>query len=159
MANVLSRRALPRTTCVYHCGQTLRYGPIATGSLQIYKYHNELSRSQDNSVSIVTRRRVARQGVRFLAGAGIFFSSLPALLPNQSLIQLVTDALSQGLKRPGREAHHIPPSIAEVKNTWSYTSTPPHTFMASYLVNYKAKAYLLEGDYHIILDLQKCFQN
>jgi len=26
---------------------------------------------------------------------------------------------------PRREADHSPPSIAEVKNAWSYTSTPP----------------------------------
>jgi hypothetical protein len=30
-----------------------------------------------------------------------------------------------GGKRPGREADHSPPSSAEVKNVWSYTSTPP----------------------------------
>jgi hypothetical protein len=29
-----------------------------------------------------------------------------------------------GVKRPGRVADHSPPSSAEVKNTWSYTSTP-----------------------------------
>jgi hypothetical protein len=29
-----------------------------------------------------------------------------------------------GVKMPGREADH-PPSKAEVKNAWSYTSTPP----------------------------------
>jgi hypothetical protein len=27
------------------------------------------------------------------------------------------------IKRPGREADHSPPSSAEVKNVWSYTST------------------------------------
>jgi hypothetical protein len=31
-----------------------------------------------------------------------------------------------GLKRPGRETDHLPPSSAEVKNTWIYTTTP-HT--------------------------------
>jgi len=31
-------------------------------------------------------------------------------------------ALSLGVKRPGREADHSPPSSAEVKNAWSYTS-------------------------------------
>jgi hypothetical protein len=31
----------------------------------------------------------------------------------------------RGVKRPGREADHTPPSSAEVKNVWSYTSTPP----------------------------------
>jgi hypothetical protein len=30
----------------------------------------------------------------------------------------------QGLY-PGREADHSPPSSAEIKNAWSYTSTPP----------------------------------
>jgi hypothetical protein len=36
-----------------------------------------------------------------------------------------TGALFLGVKRPGREADHSPPSSAEVKNGWSYTSTPP----------------------------------
>jgi hypothetical protein len=36
-----------------------------------------------------------------------------------------TRALSLRVKRPGREAGHSPPSSAEVKNAWSYTSTPP----------------------------------
>jgi hypothetical protein len=30
---------------------------------------------------------------------------------------------------PGHEADHSPSSSAEVKNAWSYTSTPPYTFM------------------------------
>jgi hypothetical protein len=30
-----------------------------------------------------------------------------------------------GVKRPGREADHSPPSSAEVKYAWRYTSTPP----------------------------------
>jgi hypothetical protein len=34
---------------------------------------------------------------------------------------------------PGREADHSPPSSAEVKNAWSYTSTPQYVFMALYL--------------------------
>lgn len=33
--------------------------------------------------------------------------------------------LPSGTKRPGREDSHLHPSIAEVKNTWSYTPTPP----------------------------------
>jgi hypothetical protein len=31
---------------------------------------------------------------------------------------------SLGVMQPGREANHSPPSSAEVKNAWSYTSTP-----------------------------------
>jgi hypothetical protein len=44
-------------------------------------------------------------------------------------IQWVLEALSQEIKRPGREADHSPPTSAKVK-TWVYTSTPPYIFMA-----------------------------
>jgi hypothetical protein len=48
---------------------------------------------------------------------------------------MVNGALSLGIKRPGLEADHSPPSIAEVKNAWSYTSTPQYVFMSWCLVN------------------------
>jgi hypothetical protein len=38
--------------------------------------------------------------------------------------------------RPGGEADHSPPSSAEVKNAWSYTSTPQYVFMAWCLVKH-----------------------
>jgi hypothetical protein len=41
-----------------------------------------------------------------------------------------TGASSLGVKRPGREADHSPPTGAEAKKTWVYTSTPPYTLMA-----------------------------
>jgi len=44
-------------------------------------------------------------------------------------IQWVPGAISQGVKRSEREADHPPPSSAEVKNAWSYTSAVPHVFM------------------------------
>lgn len=34
-----------------------------------------------------------------------------------------------GGERPGHEADHSPSSWAEVKNRWSYNSTPPYAFM------------------------------
>ena len=34
-----------------------------------------------------------------------------------------------GVQKPGREFDHSPPSTAKVKNEWSYTFTPPYTFM------------------------------
>jgi hypothetical protein len=40
----------------------------------------------------------------------------PAVGPTQSPIQWVPGALSWGVKWPGREADHSPPSSAEVKN-------------------------------------------
>jgi hypothetical protein len=41
------------------------------------------------------------------------------------------------VKLPGREAGHSPPSSAEVKNAWSYTSTPQYVFMAWCLVKHR----------------------
>jgi hypothetical protein len=35
-----------------------------------------------------------------------------------------------GVMRPGREADHSPPTSAEVKKMWIYTSTPSYAFMA-----------------------------
>jgi hypothetical protein len=52
-------------------------------------------------------------------------ASRTALWPTQPPIQWVSGAISLGIKRPGREADHLPPSSAEVNNTWSYTSTNP----------------------------------
>jgi hypothetical protein len=56
--------------------------------------------------------------------------SRPALGPTQPRIQRVPVALSPRLKWPEREADHSPPSSADIKNAWSYTSTPPHVFTA-----------------------------
>jgi hypothetical protein len=53
-----------------------------------------------------------------------FFSS-PPLGPTQPPIQWVAGAPSLEVKWPGHEAGHSPQSSAEVKNAWSYTSTPP----------------------------------
>jgi hypothetical protein len=57
-------------------------------------------------------------------------SSRPALRFTQPPIQRVPPATSPGVKRPGREADHSPPTSAEVKKMWIYTSTPPYVFMA-----------------------------
>jgi hypothetical protein len=50
-------------------------------------------------------------------GLGILFTtaSKPALDLTQPPIQWTAGALSVGVKRPGREADHSPPSSAEVK--------------------------------------------
>jgi hypothetical protein len=57
--------------------------------------------------------------------------SRPALGSTQPPIQWVPGALSggDGVKRPGREADHTPPSSTEVKKMWIYISTPPYAFM------------------------------
>jgi hypothetical protein len=35
----------------------------------------------------------------------------------------------------GREANHSPPTSSEIKNVWSYSTTPPPTFIAWYVVS------------------------
>jgi hypothetical protein len=73
-------------------------------------------------------------------GLGIFLFatvSRTALGPTQPPTQWVPGALSLGIKRSGREADHSPQSSAEVKNGWSYTSTPQYVFMAWCLVKHR----------------------
>jgi hypothetical protein len=70
-------------------------------------------------------------------GLGIFFFttvSRPVLGPTQPPIQWVPGALFLGVKWPGREADQSSTSSVEVKNTWSFTSTPQYVFRAWYLV-------------------------
>jgi hypothetical protein len=49
----------------------------------------------------------------------------PAREPTQPPSQWVP-----AVKRQGREPDHSPPTRADVKKTWPYTSTPPYAFMA-----------------------------
>jgi hypothetical protein len=53
----------------------------------------------------------------------------PVLGPTQPPMQWVPGPLSPTIKRPGREDDHSPPTSAEVKNKWIYTSTPLYVFM------------------------------
>jgi hypothetical protein len=45
----------------------------------------------------------------------------------QPPIQWISKVLPPGIKRPRPEADNSPPSSVEVKNTWSYTSTPQYS--------------------------------
>jgi hypothetical protein len=42
-----------------------------------------------------------------------------------------------GVKLPGREADHTPPFSAEVKNAFSYTSTPQYFFVTWCVTKHK----------------------
>jgi hypothetical protein len=69
--------------------------------------------------------------------------SRTALGPTQPPLRWAAGALSLGVKRSEREADHSPPSIAEVKNAWSYTSTPQYAFMAWCSIKAQGQLYLL----------------
>jgi len=44
-------------------------------------------------------------------------------------VQTSSGTLSTGVKRSEREADHTPPSSAEAKNAWSYTSISSYVFI------------------------------
>jgi hypothetical protein len=76
----------------------------------------------------------------------------------QPPIQRLPEAVFPGVKRPGREADHSPPSSAEVKNAWSYTSTLPFVFMAWYLVKNRdnfAFYFTLSASYSLNFNAEK----
>jgi hypothetical protein len=64
--------------------------------------------------------------------------------PIQPPIQWLPRALSLGVKRSGRESDHSPPSTAEVKNAWGYTSTLPIRLHGAVL-SYNFTFILLDG--------------
>jgi hypothetical protein len=74
-------------------------------------------------------------------GWGIFLFNTVSrthLGPTQPPIQWIPGALSRGVKRPGREADHSPPSSAEVKECVElYTSTLQYALMAWCLVKHR----------------------
>jgi hypothetical protein len=77
-------------------------------------------------VGIATSNGLDDRGVRVrvLVGSRIFSTlSGLALGFTQPPIRWVPGALSQGVKRPGREADHSPPASTEVKKMWIYTIT------------------------------------
>jgi len=66
--------------------------------------------------------------VRVSEGAGNFFSPQPRtdrLWGPPSLLSGGSQGLSLDVRQPVHETDQSPASIAEVKNAWSYTSTPP----------------------------------
>jgi hypothetical protein len=82
--------------------------------------------SRDSAVVITTGYGLDDRGV----GVRVPVVSRLALGSTQRPIQWVPGAPSPWAKRPGREVDHSPPTSAEVKKMWIYTSTPPYAFMA-----------------------------
>jgi hypothetical protein len=91
---------------------------------RIYKimFKNWVPTSRDSAVGTATGYGLDGWGVgvRVPVGAGLLSSPhRPELYfgPTQPPIQRLPGALSPGIKRPGSEADHSPPTTAEVKNT------------------------------------------
>jgi len=56
---------------------------------------------------------------------GVFVLATASELSLESIQPHIQWELSPWVKRPGCEANYSPPSGAEIKNVWNYTSTPP----------------------------------
>jgi hypothetical protein len=99
--------------------------------------------NRGSSVGIPTRlraERAGRSGFDSRRRLGIFLlaaASRPAVGPIELPTQIVRGILSPGAKRPGHEADHSPLYSADVKNTWSDTSSPPYGFTSWCLVKYR----------------------
>ena len=73
----------------------------------------------ENGAGITIRLYATRSGVVIPVGPRYF--SLLVLRPPSFLFS--DYCFLPGVKRPGRDVDYSPPSSAEVKNSWSYTST------------------------------------
>jgi hypothetical protein len=73
-------------------------------------------------------------GIYFVSHTAPF--STPDLGPSQPPTQWVSGVLSPEVKRLGREAHCLPPSLAEVKNACGYTSTRSYVFVSFCLIKH-----------------------
>jgi hypothetical protein len=84
-----------------------------------------------NTFGIATGWTIERVGFRVPVVRNFLFSasSKPALWSAQFPFQWMPGSFSKGLKRPGSEAGHLPPTSTKVKKTLINTSTPQYVFM------------------------------
>jgi hypothetical protein len=64
----------------------------------------------------------------------------PALKPNQPPTKWLLMVLPP-VKGPEQEVDHLPPSIVDVKNVWSYTSTPSTCHQGTHRANFTPADY------------------
>lgn len=88
----------------------------------------------DSTIDIATGYGLDNQGVGIRVPVRQEFSLLKVIQAGSGVhpasYLVGTGGSFSGVKQPGREADHSPPSSAEAKKTWIYTSTPPYVFLA-----------------------------
>jgi hypothetical protein len=102
----------------------------------------------DNSVWWLATKQ--RTGVQFRARAGALLG------PTYILNQWVPCTPLPGVKRSDCEPHHSPPSISEVKNSWSFSFTPPILLHRLLLIHWdsaisSSKYFFKQGDKNALL--------
>jgi hypothetical protein len=132
----VQRTITPKKGCLFlivriwkgSCALSLRQGQakLPRDSMQVGAAEIRVQvNSHDSSVGTVTRLLGGRprkfDSVQSQEIFRFFIASIAALEPSQR----------------GREADHSPPSSAEVKNMWSYTSTTSSAFMAWCLIKHR----------------------
>jgi hypothetical protein len=91
-------------------------------------------RSRDSAVGIATgyaldgRRAEIRVPVKAKFFPYPFVQTGPGA--HSASYPMGTEVSFPGVKRPGSEARHSPPTSDDDENKWIYTSTPPYVFMA-----------------------------
>jgi hypothetical protein len=112
----------------------MEQGPYCRSNIRSVNQRTFSLQSRDSDIGIATGYGLNYQWVRvrILVRARIFTSSCRPDRPrfHPTSYPVVPGALSPRVKRPRREADHLPPTSAEVKKTWMYTSNPPYVFMA-----------------------------
>jgi hypothetical protein len=86
----------------------------------------------NRAVSLVSKLQAGQPRKSFfILGQVLLCSkvSRPALGPSQSHVRCIAGALFLVIKPRGRKPGHSPPSDAEIKNEWTYTSSLRGTFM------------------------------
>jgi hypothetical protein len=104
-------------------------------SLVILCSHIRLGGSRNSVVGTATGYGLDERGVGVRVPVGSRICSSPRRQdrlwdPPNLLSNGYRRALSSGVKRLGRETDHSPPTSAEAKKIWIYTSIFPYTFMA-----------------------------
>jgi hypothetical protein len=124
---------------------------IVTKSCSLFKYGSVCS-----SVGIATGYGLDDWwvGVRVPVGSRIFSSSRrpDRLCGSPNLLSKGYRGSFPGIKRSGLEADHSPPTSAEIKKKWIYTSAPPYAFMAWCLICWA------QGQLYLFLPLVRVFK-
>jgi hypothetical protein len=102
--------------------------------LNLYRFYKTVVTAKVSVVGIAIGYWLDDRGVggRIPIGSRIFASSIVQTGSgvHPTSYTMGTGGSFPGLKRPGREDDHSPPTSAEVKKMLIYTSTSPYAFMA-----------------------------